>query len=123
MKLDRNTLKKLIVETLQEAEIPKDAYLDDPEHISQASTDRTYEPPSGPLPEEEMSLTDIAGYFRSVGEEMNQRVEQLKNMPKIKMRMITDEEVAAARKEAEEARKTMEEVSKNLETALANLKK
>jgi hypothetical protein len=122
MKLDRNTLKKLIVETLQEAD-PRDEMTGTAYDDVRAGMESEPQPEDFEQSPENMSLTDIVGYFRSVGQEMNQRIEQLKSMPKTKIRMITDEEVAAARKEAEEAKKEMEDVSKNLEMALANLKK
>lgn len=121
MKLDRKILKKLIVETLQEAEVPKDAYVDDPER--DWSTDRTYEPPSGPLPEESMSLDDIADYFHKVGEEMQQRIDQLKSIPSAEFKRMPPEEVTAGIEEMKQVQQELADISKDLEALLASIQK
>ncbi len=124
MKLDKKILKKLILETIQEAEVPQNGFADDPERDT--STMRTYEPPSGPVPEEEnMSLTDIAGYFRNLKKESEERLEKIKSMKSTISRapVPTLEEIAAIREEAKRVQEEYKEIYKSLEDLKQNLKK
>jgi hypothetical protein len=124
-KLNRETLKKLIVETLQEVEIPEP----DPrgEMTGTAYADVRAGMESEPQPEdfepETMSLQDIAGYFHKVADELNSNIEKLKNTPKPEIKRMSDEEVKAGLEEMKQVQQELADIQKNLSTALAGLKK
>lgn len=120
MKLDRKILKKLIVETLQEAD-PRD------EMTGTAYDDVRSGMESEPQPEdfepESMSLSDIAGYFHQVADDLNKNIEHLKNMPKPEIKRMSDEEVEAGLEEMRQVQQELADIQKSLSAALAGLKK
>jgi hypothetical protein len=122
MKLDKKMLKQLILETLREAEIPKDGFEDDPEYFPNTSTDRTYEAPSGPVPES-MGLMDIAGYFHQVADDMKARIDQLESMKTDWKPNTSDEETAAALKDMADVQRELQDIQRSLAAALEGLKK
>jgi hypothetical protein len=118
MKLNRTTLKKLIVETIQEAkpsEYESDPYLDDPEHVSLRSTERTYEDPTGPVPEEEMSLQNIADIFVEEGEKLRKRIKAYDEMPKAKISVMSQEQFKTALDDMDRVQKEIEEIKQMLD--------
>jgi len=114
MKLNKTILKKLIVETLQEAEPEKydpDAF----QPYSDESRDASKED-FGPEPKDlGYPEDDIAGYFRQVGDELRQRIEAYDQMPSFKQTGMTPEDVKAALDEMDRVQKDLKEIKKVLE--------
>lgn len=114
MKLNKAVLKKLIVETLQEAEPEKydpDAfqpYSDEPRGASKEDF--------GPEPKDlGHSEDDIAGYFRQVGDELRQRIDAYDKMPKTKIPVRSEENLRVALAEMDRVQDELEEIKKVLQ--------
>lgn len=114
MKLDKKTLKKLIVETLQEAEPEQydpDAFQPySDESRGSSKEDFGAEPKDLNYPED-----DIAGYFRQVGDEIRQRIEAYEQMPKAKITVRSEEDLRAALNEMDRVKKELEDIKKVLQ--------
>jgi len=114
MKLNKKILKKLIVETLQEAEPEKydpDAFQPYSDESRGASKeDFGPEPKDLGYPED-----DIAGYFRQVGDELRQRIEAYDQMPKAKIPVRSEEDLKAALAEMDRVQDELEEIKKMLQ--------
>jgi hypothetical protein len=122
MKLDKKILKKLILETLQEAD-PRDE--DTGTAYDDVRAGMESEPQPKDLEPENMSLTDIAGYFRNLKKESEERLEKIKSMKSTISRapVPTLEEIAAIREEAKRVQEEFKEIYKSLEDLKQNLKK
>ena len=124
MILNRKILKKLIVETLQEAEIPEP----DPrgEDTGTAYDDVSNRMKSEPQPEEagsHLGLMEIADYFHHVADQIRQRIDYLDSMPRIEVPKMSEEDANEGIEEMMAAKKDLDEVSKQLEALLGSLKK
>lgn len=123
MKLDKKTLKSLVVESLQEIERghlrsisgggqPRQLSDIPPEEWEQA-----YEKGPDPVPEE-----DIANYFKQVGDELKDRIQKYSSTPKYKPSVKSPEEVAKAVEELNRASEEAKSIVKMLEKLKNDLK-
>jgi hypothetical protein len=124
MKLDKKILKKLILETLQEAD-PRDEDTGTAYDDVRAGMESEPQPKDLEPEPENMSLTDIAGYFRNLKKESEERLEKIKSMKSTISRapVPTLEEIAAIREEAKRVQEEYKEIYKSLEDLKQNLKK
>lgn len=106
-KLDKKVLKALIMESLSEMEgdVPPEqvaAMAQDPDRVRSTEAE-------GMVPE------DIAGYFRQIGDELQQRISDYDKAPKAKIAMKSPEELKAALDEMGKVQKEIEELKKFLQ--------
>jgi hypothetical protein len=107
MKLDKKTLKALIVESLEE--------MHGGEHTGTMHPDVRAGMESEPTPEE-LAPLDVAAYFKQVGDELQGRIESLKSAPKFEMPpAMTPEDVKEALNEMDRVQKELEEIKRTLE--------
>jgi hypothetical protein len=114
MKLDKKILKKLILETLQEAD-PRD------EDTGTAYDDVRAGMESEPQPEDfqaGMGLMDIADYFHQVADDMKARIDQLESMKTGWKPNTSDEETATAIKEMADVQRELQDIQRSLAAAL-----
>jgi hypothetical protein len=120
MKLDKKILKKLILETLQEAD-PRD------EDTGTAYDDVRAGMESEPQPKdftpESMGLMDIAGYFHKIADDMKARIDQLESMKTDWKPSRSDEETEAALKDMADVQLELQDIQRSLAAALEGLKK
>ena len=119
MKLDKKVLKKLILETIQEAD-PRD------EMTGTAYDDVRAGMQSEPQPEDfggHLGLMEIADYFHHVADQIRQRIDYLDSMPRIEVSKMSEEDTKEGIEEMKAAKKDLDEVSKELEKLLGSLKK
>ena len=110
MKLNKKILKTLIMESLEEMSDPRD------EMTGTAYDDVRAGMESEPQPEDfGMPPDDIAGYFRQVGDEIRQRIEAYDQIPKHKMKMMSDEQLKDALEEMDRVQDELEEIKKVLQ--------
>jgi len=113
MKLNKKILKSLIMESLQEVNDEKydpDAfqpYEDEPRGASREL--------EGPTPEQ-LAPSDIANYFRQVGQEIENRIKAFEDAPRFEMQpAMTPEDVKTALDEMDRVQKDLEEIKKVLQ--------
>ena len=110
MKLNKQILKSLIMESLQEMGDPRD------EMTGTGHDDVRAGMESEPRPEDlGMPPDDIAGYFRQVGDEIRQRIEAYEQMPKAKITVRSEEDLKAALDEMDRVKKELEDIKKVLQ--------
>ena len=107
-KLDKKALKALIMESLQEIEgdVPESevaAAAQDPDRVRSTEAE-------GIVPE------DIAGYFKQVGDELKQRIEQSKKAPPLEVFRMSPEQVQEAIQDMKRVQDELEEIKKTLHT-------
>jgi hypothetical protein len=117
MKLNKNILKSLIVESLEEMGDPRD------EMTGTRYDDVRSGMENEPIPEE-LEPLDIAAFFRQVGEEIQDRIKMIENMPRAKLPVaMPPEELKIAMDEMQNVQKELESIKKALESAKQNLNK
>jgi len=114
MKLDRNTLKKLIVETLEEQPMGS-------EHTGTAFDDVT----SGREQDQEVSIPEnVPQYFKDIGKEIEERIISLKQAPSVlNSKTLTTEVAEIIEKDMLEVQGLVEQILSILEQSKTNLKK
>jgi len=107
MKLDKKILKSLIMESLEE--------MHGGEHTGTAYDDVRAGMESEPQPEDFVT-GDIAGYFKQVGQELQDRIKAFESAPRFEMQpAMTPEDVKTALDEMDRVQKDLEEIKKVLQ--------
>jgi len=112
MKLNKNKLKSIIVESLKN--LGADDIDPRYEMTGTGYDDVRAGMESEPQPEDFGMPEDIAGYFRGIGDELRQRIEAYDQMPSMQQSGMTPEDVKAALDEMDRVQNDLEEIKKIL---------
>ena len=104
MKLNKKILKSLIVESIEEMSVSRD------DRTGTAYDDVTHGREAEPRPED-FGIYDVADYFAQVGEDLQNHIDMIENMPRIGTDLaMTPEDVTAALNEMDRVQKEIEEI-------------